>query len=136
MNKNKISIELLNEVNSLNSNQTKSVIISTSQFDTLHNFLTANNFKFKPYKFANCFLVECKLNDLVNFSNLNQVELIHSNSYVLTCKQEHDIINLQNLTANKYFGKGVTICFIDTGLTPHFDFIFPYSRFHLNIAFK
>lgn len=128
MNKNKFSAELLNEVNTLSENQTKSVLISTSQFEKLNSFLIYNKFNFKPYKFANCFLVECLLSDLETLSNLSHVELIHSNGHVLTCKPEHEIINLENLTENKYFGKGVTICFIDTGIAPHFDFIFPYSR--------
>jgi len=37
-------------------------------------------------------------------------------------------MNLSNLTENKFFGKGVTICFIDTGIFPHFDFVFPKNK--------
>ena len=37
-------------------------------------------------------------------------------------------MNLSALTENKFYGQGQTICFIDTGIHPHFDFIFPASR--------
>ena len=128
MNKNKFSTDLLQEVNSLNLSAVKSFFISSSNFDKTKQFLIEHNYKFKPYRFAKCFLVDCQIGDLENFSVLKEVELIHSNSYVLTCGTEHDVINLNKITEGKYFGKGVTICFIDTGIAPHFDFIFPYSR--------
>ena len=128
MNKNKFSRELLHNVNTLSSADAKSFFISSSNFDKTKTFLVENKFPFKPYRFAKCFLVNCVYSDLEKFANLEEVELIHSNSHVLAYGAEHNFINLPKLTEGKYLGKDVNICFIDTGIYPHFDFIFPYSR--------
>ena len=104
MNKNKFSTDLLQEVNSLDNSAVRSFFISSSNFDRTKEFLIKHNYKFKPYRFAKCFLVDCPIGDLENFANLKDVEIIHSNSYVLTCGTEHNIINLNNF---RHFGENV-----------------------------
>lgn len=127
MNKSKICPNLINEVNAL-SNNVKSVFILSNNFNTTKQFLKDNNFIFKPYRFASCFSVFLDLEDIKYISNLNDVAYIFNNPKVLAMSKESDFLNLSALTENKYFGQNQTISFIDTGIHPHFDFIFPKNR--------
>ena len=127
MNKNKISPLILN-VSVLNKSNNETVFVSSNNFDLTKQFLNQNNFSYKPYRFANCFSVKADMDDISILSNQNSVSYISSNPYVQTLFYERDFINLQNLTEGKFLGQNQTICFIDTGLHPHFDLIFPKSR--------
>lgn len=128
MNKNKVSYDLLEKVSVLNINNKTPVFVCTRDFDKTKKFLKRNGFFATPYRFANCFLLNCDADDISILSNLEEVKIIHSNSSVMTCKTEQDFLNLTNLTENKFYGQGQTICFIDTGIHPHFDFLFPHNR--------
>ena len=127
MNKNKISPELLNEVSALSYSK-NNAFISCSNFNKTKQFLDAYEYKYTPYRFANCFLLDLDYNDLNILSNLDFVDYIEPNIKVSSCSFKKELIHLDNLTENKYFGQNQTICFIDTGLHPHFDFIFPHSK--------
>ena len=127
MNKNKISNELLQQVSMLSMNK-HSVFVSSSDFNKTKNFLKQNSYKFIPYRFAKCFYVEIDNDDLSTLSNLEEITLIHTNAFVQTLNCEQDFMNIKTLTQGKFFGQNQTICFIDTGIHPHFDFIFPYNR--------
>ena len=126
MNKNKICPTLLNEVKILN--KTSSVIISSIKFSETKKFLTENNFNFKPYRFANCFLLDADFEDIKFISNQQTIDYVFNQAKVQALNKETDFLNLSNLTENKYLGQNQTICFIDTGIHPHFDFIFPHSK--------
>ncbi len=128
MNKNKIRKKLLNNINILNLNTKQTVFVSCLNFNKTKTFLNDLNYKFKPYRFANCFSVEADIEDIKLLSCFDDINFIHSNSTVQTTRQENNLIHIENLTENKYFGQNQTICFIDTGIFPHFDFIFPKSR--------
>lgn len=127
MNKSKISPELLSDVSVLNI-KNKTVFISCNNFDETKTFLTRHNYKFTTYRFANCISLTADYDDLNILSNLNSTRYIHTNKVVQTEIAENDFMNLSNLTQNKFFGQGETICFIDTGIHPHLDFIFPKCR--------
>jgi len=128
MNKNKISKDLLNEVSVLSFDNRKQVFISTSNFYKTKKFLDAYKYTYIPYRFANCFYIEADMDDISIFSNLEEVSLLHSNTFVQTASHQSDFMNLSLLTEEKYYGQGQTICFIDTGIHPHLDFIFPHSN--------
>lgn len=128
MNKNKISKEILNNVNVLNLNEKQTVFISCTDFNKTKNFLSEYNFNFKPYRFVNTFSVNVDFEDIQILSCFEEINFIHSNTIVQTSRQENSLIHIENLTENKFFGQNQTICFIDTGIYPHFDFIFPKSR--------
>ncbi|MBR4998813.1 MAG: hypothetical protein IKY10_02925, partial [Clostridia bacterium] len=128
MNKNKISKELLTDVSVLSETNRKKIFISTNNFVKTKQFLDLHKYSYTPYRFASCFCLNADIDDIVIFSNLVEVELIHSNTFVQTLSAEQDFINLTSLTENKHFGQGQTICFIDTGIHPHLDFLFPHSR--------
>ncbi|MBQ9795666.1 MAG: S8 family peptidase [Clostridia bacterium] len=128
MNKNKISKELLSEVSVLGVENKKNVLISSKNFNQTKQFLNKYKYSYIPYRFANCFYLSADMDDINIFSQQEDIELIQSNTFVQALNKEQDIINLSGLTENKYFGQGQTICFIDTGIHPHLDFIFPHSK--------
>lgn len=127
MNKNKISPKLLNSVTIL-SKQKESVFISSNDFDRTKYFLDKYKYNYVPYRFANCICTNFDFEDISIFSNLNSTKFIFSNSEVQSERLETDFLKIENLTENKFFGQNQTICFIDTGIYPHFDFLFPKSR--------
>ena len=128
MNKNKISEKILNKVNVLHKNLRENVFILCENYEKTKFFLDKFKFSYKPYRFAKSFLVEIDGDDLSVLSNLKDIKYIDINTKVSSCGSEKIFINIEHLTENKYLGQGQTICFIDTGIHPHFDFIFPKSR--------
>ena len=127
MNKNKISPILINEVTSLSKNE-KSVLILSNNFIKTKNFLKENNFNYTPYRFAGCFSVIADNEDIKHLSSLDNITYISNNAKVLTLNKESDFLNLNKITENKFYGQGQTICFIDTGIHPHLDFILPHNK--------
>lgn len=128
MNKNKISNKLLNEVTTLNVKNLKNVFVFTENFNKTKKFLDNFNYSYIPYRFAKCFYLSADMDDLSILSQQNDVCFIQSDTYVQAQNLEQDFMNLSALTENKYFGQGQTICFIDTGIHPHLDFILPTSK--------
>lgn len=127
MNLKKISPELLNNVSVL-SNKADYCFVCADNFNEVKRFLRENKFEFTPYRFASCFYVKVDADDISILSNLSAVRYIHSNAKVLTYSTEKDVIGLKNFTEGKYLGQGQTICYIDTGIHPHFDFVLPKNR--------
>ena len=128
MDKNKISPEILNKVSTLENKQTECVVVSANNFDDMKKFLKTYKYHYTPYRFANCFCLPADFDDINILSNQNCVSYIFSNSEVKIENAECDFMNISALTENKFFGQGQTICFIDTGIFPHLDFIFPHNR--------
>lgn len=127
MNKNKIESELLNEISILSTNLSKIFVLSNN-FNKTKKFLDKYHFSYTPYRFANCFYMNADCDDLNILSHQEEIEIIKQNASVQALKLEQDFMHINNLTENKFLGQNQTICFIDTGLHPHFDFIFPYSK--------
>lgn len=124
--KEKISPEILNNVTILSESTSNVCVLSTNFFET-KKFLDNNSFKYKSYFFAKCFFVCCNNDDISILSSQNHVSYLAKKSEIFSLKQT-DILSLHNLTLDKYFGQGQTICFIDTGIAPKFDFILPNNR--------
>ena len=137
MNKHKISPQLLNEVNVLNTNNTnykknceksKFVFVFSNNFKKTEHFLINNKIFYTAYPFIGCFCVYADLDDLNILSYQNEIIYINTNTSVQALSHEQDFINISALTENKFFGLGVTICYIDTGIYPHLDFVFPHNK--------
>lgn len=128
MNKNKISNTILNQVEVLNTEKFKNVFVFTENFHKTKQFLDNFKYFYTPYRFAKCFNLQADDDDLSILSHQNHICFISSNAEVQTLNNEQDFINLSALTENKFFGQGQTICFIDTGIHPHLDFVFPKSK--------
>ncbi|MBR1987599.1 MAG: S8 family peptidase [Clostridia bacterium] len=69
-----------------------------------------------------------KPKDLDILSERLDIKFIFNNEIVFAEKFEKEFINITKLTNNLPQAKGQTICFIDTGIYPHFDFLFPKNR--------
>ena len=128
MNKNKISKKLLQEVEVLNTRKYKNVFVFSQNFDKTKTFLKNFKYSYTPYRFAKCFNLSADMEDLNILSLQDHISFIDENVQVETQSSEQDFMNLSKLTENKYYGQGQTICFIDTGIYPHLDFVFPRSR--------
>ncbi len=128
MNKNKISYKLFQDVEILNTKNFKNVFVFSENFNKTKQFLDNFKYSYIPYRFAKCFYLPADEDDLNILTMQNHVSFINSNARVQAQNSECDFMNLQALTENKYFGQGQTICFIDTGIHPHLDFVFPKSK--------
>ena len=128
MNKNKISNTLLSDVKVLNTKNFKNVFIFSENFNKTKKFLDNFNYSYIPYRFAKCFFLSADSDDISILSHQNDISFITSCVEVQTQSNEQDFINLSTLTENKFFGQGQTICFIDTGIHPHLDFVLPKTK--------
>ena len=127
MNKNKVSPNLLN-VNILATDSTQEILIDCADFSTMKKFLDEHQYQYKPYRFINSFSLSADLDDIVIMSYMQQVNYIYPIAEVLSTNNNQDFIHLDHLTEGKFFGQGQTICFIDTGIHPHFDFVLPKNK--------
>ena len=128
MNKNKISNRLFKKVETLNTRKIKNVFVFSENFSKTKQFLDNFKYPYSPYRFAHCFYLPADMEDVNILSLQNHVGFIDENIKVQTQSLEQDFINIQRLTENKFFGQGQTICFIDTGIHPHLDFILPKCK--------
>lgn len=126
--KSKISSNILNNVKILNTTQNQNVFVFSENFNQTKKFLDNHNYFYKSYRFAKCFYLSTNIENLGVLSLQNHISYICSNASVQALNKQNDFINLQALTENKFYGQNQTICFIDTGIYPHLDFIFPNSR--------
>ncbi|MBE5741561.1 MAG: peptidase S8 [Clostridiales bacterium] len=128
MNKNKVSNQILNKVSTFSLKNHEKVIISSANFNKTKKFLDFYKYKYIPYRFANCFYLLADMDDISILSEQENIDYIHQVADVQTQDQEKNFIHLDKITEGKYLGKGQTICFIDTGIHPHLDFILPRNR--------
>lgn len=128
MNKNKICKSLISEVEILNTENSKNVFVFSENFNKTKKFLDNYKYFYTPYRFANCFYLPADSDDLNILSLQDEVCYIQTNTKVQALNSEQDFMNLSALTENKDFGQGQTICFIDTGIYPHLDFVLPKSK--------
>lgn len=124
----KINPLLLKKVSILSNGQIGRVLVSSFNLQKTIQALDRLNLCYSAYPFANCFCVSVKYSDLEYLSREQSVKYIDPCVKVFAEQKQQNIINLPAFTENKFLGEGQTICFIDTGISPHFDFIFPCSR--------
>ena len=128
INKSKVNPILLKNVSVLKTGNTNNVIVSSNNFDATKQLFSKSNLQFSSYPFANCFCVGINLKDLIELSQEKSINYIDPCVKVFAEQKQQDSINLAKLTENRFYGNGQTICFIDTGIYPHIDFIFPKCR--------
>ena len=125
---NKIDKNLMLEVTT-QSNKNIDCIVSATNFLRTKQELSNKHISFKEYPFTNSFLISCTHDKIVELSKLGSVEYLSKPTKVFTLiDKTKQFLNLEKLNQNKYFGKNITIAFIDTGIYPHIDFIYPYNR--------
>ena len=85
-----------------------------------------NNFKIlKAYPFINAFAISLKQNEMLSLAQQPWLRFITKQSSVLALMNvAKKVLNIDE----RLTGKGVTICYIDTGIKPHLDFTLEKNR--------
>lgn len=125
--KNKISKNLINKVSVL-SNSTENIFILSNSIKETEKYLLNSNINFQTFKFAKCFSCNANFEKIKEMSHLKSVDFICENFPVKIEQYEKDFMHIENITEHTFLGQNQTICFIDTGIYPHLDFLFPKSR--------
>ncbi len=128
MNRAKINPILFKQVKILNNCEVGNVLVSSFNFNRTLSVLEKMNLPYTAYPFANCFCVNIKFKDLAFISHEKSVKYIDPCVKVFAEQKQQENMNFGAITENKFYGEGQTICFIDTGIFPHFDFLFPKNR--------
>lgn len=128
MNKLKFHKDILNSASIL-SKQKNYYILTTNNEKRLKNELNLKKIPYFYHKFINSFTIFTDFKNLSELSNLSSVNKIMNDTCVSTLiDKAKKFINIENLTEKKYNGENITIAFIDTGISPHIDFITPINR--------
>lgn len=124
----KINPILLKQVFVQDIKQTQNVFVSCFDFYKTQQVFESLKIKYRAYNFANCFYVNVSINELQQISQIKWIRYIDPCVKVFAEQKQQNSINLDGLTQKQHLGNGQTICFIDTGIFPHFDFLFPCCR--------
>lgn len=123
---NKIHPELLNEVSTL-SNKNLNCFLYAKDYDVLKNKLDNGNIKHIAYPFINCFYATLNKNLIFNLSRCEEVDFITKDAKVFTLiDKARQFINIDKF--DFYTSTPPTIAFIDTGISPHLDFLLPFNK--------
>ena len=83
----------------------------------------------KVYKFINAICIEIDVKDLQNIAKTNFVNFVSSQTKVFAqVNVAKDIIGVKTFYENGIYGKEINVAIIDTGISPHLDFLFPSNR--------
>lgn len=125
---NKFHKNLLSEVSAL-TNHNYNCVVSSFNFESTKSSLDKLKIPYTAFPFTKSFFVKTSYSNLLSISELNSVEFLSGTTKVTTAiNKSKKFINLEKLTESKYYGQNITVAFIDTGITPHLDFIIPENR--------
>ena len=123
---NKIHPQLLSEVSTLTT-QSINCFLYAKDYDNLKDKLVASNITYIAYPFMNCFYATLNKNNIVKLSKCESVNFITKGAKVFTLiDRAKQFINIDKLEF--YTNNPPTIAFIDTGISPHLDFLLPYNK--------
>lgn len=124
----KIHNNLISEIHALSDKKYDCIIDSCDFFRTAKT-LNEQNIKYQAYPFINSFFISESYTKILALSEYDDVNFLSKPVKVSTqIFNAKNTINIRNLTKSTASGKGTTICFIDTGIYPHLDFIIPKNR--------
>lgn len=105
-------------------------LVYTKNFDfatsSTQNFLEQNGIKIvAKFPFINAISVQATPKNLKKILNFKQIDFVSTQSQVFALMDvAKKILGCQNFG----FGKKITICYIDTGISPHLDFTLGQNR--------
>ena len=119
---------LINKVTTLSKSEIECVV-SSCNFLKTKSLLEQLNLPYTAYPFIGDFFVTTNITNLKILAEENCVSFLSGTTEVTTQinKVKHTL-NLNKFTHGENLGKGITIAFIDTGIYPHVDFLFPKNK--------
>lgn len=126
MKREKLDKNLLTKVSSLSSGKV-TVIVRARDYQRLKNYIHNKQIEIKnEYLFINSFCVNVNKSQLDALSHLSHVEFIYSMSNA--CALMHVAKKVIGVDETSLTGRGVSIAFIDTGISHHLDFMLGEKR--------
>ena len=127
MKKEKLDKNLITKVSSLSHAHKLTVIVRAHDFERLKNYLHSKKIEVKnEYLFINSFCISVNRSELDALTHLSQVEFIYSMAYASALM--HVAKKVLGVTDTNLTGRGVSIAFIDTGISRHLDFMLGEKR--------
>ena len=127
MNKQKIDPALLTVVKVLGWQKKMDCIVKAFDYERLKNIFLHRKIEIlNEYLFIKSFQVRLSGQEIFSLSNLSQVSKIYSVS--VASAMMNVAKKILNVTSSSLTGKGVTVAFIDTGLSRHVDFVAGKNR--------
>ena len=121
---NKIHPELLKQVGTL-SNRNIDCFVYANNLNNVKLELDKRNINYTAYPFMQCFYTCIPYHKIITLSTLASVKFITKTTQVFTLiDQAKQFMNIDKLKVSNT----PTVAFIDTGINPHLDFLFPYNR--------
>lgn len=127
MNLDKIDKRLLSEIAVLNSQRKVPCFVFGKDMNKTRNILQAKNIHIlDEYLFINSFFCKASQGEIFSLSSVDAVSYIYSLSVASTMM----FVSKKILSTSSfpYYGEGVGVAFIDTGLSPHCDFLIGRNR--------
>lgn len=120
----KIEKTLLFNIFSCDSENKHNVIIFFNDYKKVYDLLKKKNIESKYFKFINGIGARMNINQIISLSKENVVEYITSASNVEALMDKaRETININALHSQNILGQNRTLAIIDTGISPHIDFL-------------
>lgn len=124
---NKIHPELLNTVRTLSASLVPCFLYANN-YTQLLDELNKLNIIYQEFPFINCFYANLTNRQIITLSKLSSINFITKSCKVSTMLDKvKKFINL-NTCSTDTLSSNITIAFIDTGISPHLDFLLPTNR--------
>ena len=119
-----IEKSLLTKIYSCSQNHCLEVIIFSNDYQKIKGILANNKIDNYYYNFIKAFGAKMTVEQILMLSKNNVVEYITSVSKVEALMDKaKQTINIENFYKNNIFGQEKTLVIIDTGVSPHLDFL-------------
>lgn len=132
--KQKIDASIYNQINTLSTPQNYiECILYVKDYDLSRDFFI----KYKPkvaqiiyeYPFLNAFGIRIERDKIDYIAQLSQVVFISSQTHIFAqVSKAKEVINLKQFYSQNILGQNINVVVIDTGISPHIDFLFPTQR--------
>lgn len=121
----KIHPDLLTEVSTL-SNQTLDCFVYSNNYTKSKQQFDTDKITYLAYPFISCFFAKLSYSQLLKYSEFTETNFITKSAKVFTLiDKAKKFMNVEKITTPLHTP---TIAFIDTGISPHLDFLMPTNR--------
>lgn len=127
----KLDNALFRMVKTLGVSESKTaVVVYVKKIEQAKLFFESSGIKIKSiFPFINAICVEVDSGQLKNVAQASCVNFVSSKSIVSTQAYiSKKVMNLYDFYNENIFGRGTCVAIIDTGISPHIDFLYPQNR--------